>query len=207
MNIFNRIIMVLLLIFLIVFSIVFIVNIFANLFEWSTVADRILNFITNANPFITVLVLFLIVVISVVLLFFEFYRRKIKTASIAADQSGKSMITLRTISTQIRENLEGVEDISDPKVKVIPRQDGIIIDIYSKLSKGVNVAEKMKEIREIASEFASKNLGFKVIKANYTAVDFISKKVEKPIEEKEMPKEIPEKTIEEDYYEKEEKKD
>lgn len=199
--------MVLLLIFVIVFSVVFVVNIFANLFEWSTVSDRILNFITNANPFITALVLFLIVIISVILLFFEFYRRKIKTASIAADQSGKSMITLRTISTQIREKLEGVEDISNPKVKVIPRHDGIIIDIYSKLSKGVNVTEKMKEIREIASEFASKGLGFNVIKTNYTAVGFISKKVEKPIEEKEIPKEILEETVEEDYYEKEEKKD
>ena len=52
-------------------------------------------------------------------------------------------------------------------------REGIIIDTSSKLIKGVNVTEKTKEIREAASDFASKNLGFHVMKSNYTAVGFV----------------------------------
>ena len=79
----------------------------------------------------------------------------------------------------------------DPKVKVVPRQNGIIIDIFSKLFTGINVAYKTKEIREAASNFASTNLGFKVLQTNYTATGFIIKKVKevKAVKEEE-PKEI-----------------
>jgi len=185
MNIFNRIIMVILLLSLIVFSIVSIVNIFTDLFKWSDIADRILNFSQNVNPFITALVLFFVLAISLIILIFEFYRRKIKTANISSDQSGKTMLTLKTVSSQIKESLIGMEDISDTRVKIIPKHDGIIINIFSRLAEGVNVTEKTKEVREAASEFASKNLGFKVINTNYTAVGFTPRKVQKLREEKE----------------------
>jgi len=185
MNIFNRIIMVILLLSLIVFSIVSIVNIFTDLFKWSDIADRILNFSQNVNPFITALVLFFVLAISLIILIFEFYRRKIKTANISSDQSGKTMVTLKTVSSQIKESLIGMEDISDTRVKIIPKHDGIIINIFSRLAEGVNVTEKTKEVREAASEFASKNLGFKVINTNYTAVGFTPRKVQKLREEKE----------------------
>ena len=185
MNIFNRIIMVILLLSLIVFSIVSIVNIFTDLFKWSDITDRILNFSQNVNPFITALVLFFVLAISLIILIFEFYRRKIKTANISSDQSGKTMITLKTVANQIKESLTGMKDISDTRVKIIPKHDGIIINIFSRLAEGVNVTEKTKEVREAASEFASKNLGFKVINTNYTAVGFTPRKVQKLKEEKE----------------------
>ena len=62
------------------------------------------------------------------------------------------------------------------------------VDIFSKLITGVNVADKTKEIREAASNFASRNLGFKVLQTNYTATGFITKKV-KAVKEEE-PKEV-----------------
>ena len=45
---------------------------------------------------------------------------------------------------QIRESLNNIQDVIDPQVKVVPRQNGIIIDIFSKLSTGINVADKTK---------------------------------------------------------------
>jgi len=184
MNIFNRIIMVILLLFLIIFSIVSGVNIFVDLFKWSDMADRILNFSQNVNPFIAALVLFFVLAISLIILIFEFYRRKIKTANISSDQSGRTMITLKTVSSQIKESLLGIEDISDTRVKIVPKHDGIIINIFSRLAEGVNVTEKTKEVREAASDFAFKNLGFKVINTNYTAVGFTPGEAKKPEEEK-----------------------
>ena len=191
MNIFNRIIMVILMLCLIVFSIVAIVNVFAGLFEWSTVADRIINYTTNLNPYILAAFLFLVLFIALIILIFEFYRRKIKLANISTDQSGKTMVTLKTAAKQIRESLNNIEDMIDPKVKVIPRHDGIIINTFSKLAIGVNVTDKTKEIRDAASNFASNNLGFKVLQSNYTATGFITKKVkEAKLTKEEEPEEI-----------------
>jgi hypothetical protein len=187
-NVFNRIIMIIAMLCLIVFSIVAIVNIFASLFEWPTISDRVINYATNLNPYILAAILFLILVIALIILISEFYRRKIKLANISTDSSGKTMVTLKNSAMQIRESLNNIQDVMDPQVKVVPRQNGIIIDIFSKLATGINVADKTKEIRETASDFASKNLGFKVLQTNYTATGFITKKVKevKPVKEEEL---------------------
>ena len=87
------------------------------------------------------------------------------------------MVTLNTSAQQIRESLNNIQGVIDPQVKVVPRQDGVIIDIFSKLITGINVADKTKEIRDSASNFASRNLGLKVLQTNYTATGFITKKV------------------------------
>jgi len=176
MNIFNRIIMIIAMLCLIVFSIVAIVNIFVSLFEWSTISDRIASYATN-NPYILAAILFLVLAIALIILIFEFYRRKIKHANISTDQSGKTMVTLKTVAMQIRGSLNNIQGMIDQKVKVIPKHDGIIINIFSKLITGISVVDKTKEIRETASNFASKNLGFKVLQTNYTATGFITKKV------------------------------
>ncbi len=80
--------MVIIMLSLIASSIVAGVNILANLFEWRDVADRILNFIQSPNPYIKALILFAILVVSLIVLIFEFYRRKVKVASISILASG-----------------------------------------------------------------------------------------------------------------------
>src|SRR5665647_2439682 len=141
MNVFNRIIMVILMLCLIVFSIVTIVNMFfVNLFKWSTVTDSITSYVNNLNPYILTAVLSFVLVIALIILISEFYRRKIKLANISTDSSGKTMVTLKTSAYQIRESLNNIQDVIDPQVKVVPRQNGIIIDIFSKLITGINVA-------------------------------------------------------------------
>ena len=189
MNIFNRIIMVILMLCLIVFSIVTIVNIFfVNLFKWSAVAGSVISYANNLNPYILTAVLSFVLVIALIILILEFYRRKIKLANISTDQSGKTMVTLNTAAMQIRESLNNIQGVIGPQVKVAPRQNGIIIDIFSKLITGISVTDKTKEIRETASDFASKNLGFKVLQTNYTATGFITKKVKevKAVKEEEL---------------------
>ena len=190
-NVFNRIIMVILLLVLIVFSIVAILNVFIGMFEWSAISDRIASYATNLNQYILAGILFLILVIALIILILEFYRRKIKLVSISTDPSGKTTVTLKTAAMQIRESLNNIQDVIDPQVKVVPRQNGIIIDIFSKLITGINVADKTKEIRDSASNFASRNLGFKILQTNYTATGFITKKVkEVKVIEEEEPKEV-----------------
>ena len=207
MNVFNRIIMAIAMLVLIVFSIVAIINIFVSFFVWSVVANSIINYATNLNRYISVGILFLVFVIALIILIFEFYRRKIKLANISTDQSGKTMVTLKTAAMQIRESLNNIQGVIAPQVKVVPRQNGIIINIFSKLITGISVVDKNKEIRETASDFASKNLGFKVLQTNYTATGFITKKVkEVKVIKEEVPKEVkvveaPEETKQEEQLE------
>ena len=179
MNIFNRIIMIILLLCLFVSSVVIAVNIFTDLFTWEGVFDRILHSIERTNPYITLAVFIAIAVISIIILVFEFRRRRIKVANVASDQSGKTMVTLKTVSGQIRDKLLELDGVTDPRVSIIPRRDGIIINASSKLTKGIGVADKTKEIREEVSDFASKTLGFKVIRSNYTATGFVPARVKK----------------------------
>ena len=81
MNVFNRIVVVLLLLCLIVLSLVSVVNVFANLFKWSDVADRILNSTSNVNVYLAALILLLLLIVSFILIIFEFYKRKAKTVT------------------------------------------------------------------------------------------------------------------------------
>jgi hypothetical protein len=182
MNIFNRIIVILLLLFIAVACIVSIVNIFLNLYLFTDVANRFTSMIERANPVVLALILFLILAISLVLLVLEFYKKRVQAASIGIEQSGNTMITLKTVSKQIRERLLEIEDVIKPKVKIVPKDGGIIIHISSLLTKPEHVAEKTHEIRKKASDFASEDLGFNVMQTNYTATGFTEKK-QKPIEE------------------------
>jgi hypothetical protein len=70
--------MVILMLFIIIFSIVTAVNIFTNLFEWPTVTNNIINYIHNLNPYVAAAIFILIMIISLIILIFEFYRRKVK---------------------------------------------------------------------------------------------------------------------------------
>jgi hypothetical protein len=177
MNIFNRIVVVLLLLCLIVLSLVSVVNVFANLFKWSDVAGRIINSTSNVNIYLAALILLLILVVSFILIIFEFYKRKAKTVTLTAVKSGEAMVDLKSASQHITEELLKAEDISDLKVKVVSKSDGVIVNIYAKLAKGLNVSQKMQQVMDKASRFASENLGLKVIKTNFTATGFTPERV------------------------------
>jgi len=72
MNVFNRIIMIIVMLCLVVFSIVAIVNTFAGLFEWATISDKIASYATNLNPYILAAILFLVLVIALIILSLNF---------------------------------------------------------------------------------------------------------------------------------------
>ena len=177
MNVFNRIVVVLLLLCLIVLSLLSVVNIFANLFKWSDVASRMINSTSNVNVYFAALILLLLLAVSFILLIFEFYKRKAKTVTLTAVKSGEAMVDLKSASQHITEELSKAEGISDLKVKVVSKSDGVIVNIYAKLAKGLNVSQKMQQIMDKASRFAAENLGLKVIKTNFTATGFTPERV------------------------------
>jgi len=76
MNTFNRVIMVILMLIILIFSIVAVVNIFTDLFEWPTVTNSVINSIHSLNPAISATIFIVITIISLIILIFEFRKRR-----------------------------------------------------------------------------------------------------------------------------------
>jgi hypothetical protein len=178
MNIFNRIIIIILLLVLVISSIVIVVNIYAVLFDWADIFGRIIYYIENTNIHIMALIFVAITIISIALLVLEFYRRKLKTANVASVSDGKAMITAKSASRQIEEDIADLKDVANLKIRILPKSNGAIINIVARLYKGINVSEKMQEVISRANKSARENLGLKTIKTNFTVSGFLPKRTD-----------------------------
>ena len=173
MNIFNRIIIIILLLVLVISSIVIVVNIYAILFDWADIFGRIIYYIENTNIHLMALIFVAIIIASIALLVLEFYRRKLRTANVVSVSDGKAMITTRSASQQIQEDIADLKDVDNLKIRVLPKLNGAIINIVARLYKGTNVSEKMQEVISRANKSARENLGVKIIKTNFIVSGFL----------------------------------
>ena len=171
MNIFNKIIIVLVLIFIVCLSVVGIFNSFVKVFKWSDIAIKLLNSEKTLNPYISALVLLLVIVFCIFLFVLEFYRKKSKAAIVAAVKEGTAMITLESVANQIKESISKISGTADISVKVLPKSKGVILNLKAKICSDCNVPDKMQEIIKGASNFTVNKLGIKVYKTNLTIVN------------------------------------
>jgi len=188
MNIFNKIVVVLILISIACLSILSMVNIFTGYFEWSDLALRIFGPEYNISKFVIFLALFGVFALSVLLILLEFYRKRAKVASISSSKTGNAMVTLETVAGQIKNEVIKIDGLEEIKVNIIPKAAGIIINMNAKLKDNVNIPEKMQEIINGASGIVSDKLGIKVIKTNLTITGLIEGKKEKEVKKKEIEK-------------------
>jgi len=115
----------------------------------------------------------MVIVICVFLLLLEFYRRKTKIAKIYNVESGKAMITLSTISQQIKDSVTKVKGLQNVKINIISRHSGIIINMVVELSQNLNIPEKMTEIINVARDVSLNKLNIKVIDTNLTITNLV----------------------------------
>jgi uncharacterized alkaline shock family protein YloU len=170
MSIFNKVLVIIVLVCLAFFSLFAIVNEFANFIDWSGISQKVLDPANDINPFIASLGLLFILIISIFILILEFYPGKSRTANISSSRSGFAMITIDTIEEQIKNTINKIDGLEGIKVKIDPKSNGIIINMFAKLSVGQDLPSKMQEITKEASSLASEKLGIKVMKTNLTIV-------------------------------------
>lgn len=173
MNIFNKIVVVIILLFFIFISFLSIINEFVGFFSWTGIANKVFNANNNINPYISTLALLMVIVICVFLLLLEFYRRKTKIAKIYNVESGKAMITLSTISQQIKDSVIKIKGLQNVKINIVSKQSGIIINMMVELSQDLNIPEKMTEIINVARDVALNKLNIKVIDTNLTITNLV----------------------------------
>jgi len=181
MNIFNRVVIVLILICLACVSLVAIFNEFTGFFTWSEFAQKVFNPQVDIPTYITVLALIAVFAISVVLLLLELYKRRVKVASISSSKDGNAMITLQTVAVQIKNEALKVEGLEEIKVRIIPKATGVIINMYARLREDSDIPEKMQEIINGATGIVGDKLGIKVLKTNLTIVGFAAEKKVKEV--------------------------
>ncbi|MCL5772090.1 MAG: hypothetical protein M1479_07440 [Actinobacteria bacterium] len=194
MNVFNKIIIVLILIAIVCISVVGIFNSFVKVFKWSDLVIKLLNPDKTINPYISALVLLLVIILCIFLFILEFYRRKSKTAIVSAVREGTAMITLESAANQIKESISKISGTADITVKVVPKSNGVILNIYAKICSDCNVPDKMQEIIKGAADFTVKKLGIRVFKTNLTIINLsniqyepASVNIEKSVVKKEEP--------------------
>ena len=93
MNIFNKVIVLLILICIIGVSLISIVNVFVEYFTWSDLALKVFNPENEVNAFIASLALLVVFAISIFIILLEFYRRGTRVANISSSKSGNAMVT------------------------------------------------------------------------------------------------------------------
>lgn len=175
MNVFNKVIVIILLVCLAFFCLFSIVNEFAGFIDWSGIGQKVLDPAGDINPYISALALLFIFIISVFVLILEFYPGRSGTASISNSKSGYAVITIDTIEAQIKSSLKKLDGLEDLKIKIYSRSNGIIINMFAKLTEDQDLPAKMQEITREASGVASEKLGIKVIRSNLTIVGLSQK--------------------------------
>lgn len=174
MNIFNRIVVVLLLIFFIVVSIVSMVNMFTGSFTWSGIAASVFDPATNLPWYASTLLLLLVIAVCIALLLLEFHRKKRKIIKINKVGAGSAMITVETIAQQVKESVLGIGGIKNLKTEIIPKSGGIIISMLAEVMQNINIPEKMTEIINTAKQVCTEKLNISVIDTRLTITNLIS---------------------------------
>jgi len=175
MNVFNKVIVIILLVCLALFCLFSIVNEFAGFIDWSGIGQKVLDPASDINPYTSALALLFIFIISVFVLILEFYPTRSRTARISSSKSGYAVITIDTIEAQIKSSLKKLDGLEDLKIKIYPRSNGVIINMFAKLTEDQDLPGKMQEITKEASTMASEKLGIKVRKTNLTIVGLSNK--------------------------------
>ncbi|MGM0366468.1 MAG: alkaline shock response membrane anchor protein AmaP [Actinomycetota bacterium] len=186
MNIFNRIIMVILLLFLVAISVVGIVNLYADLFTWAEIPSLVLDTEVEMNTYIATAVLAGILIISIILLVFELRRRRPRKAIISSSSMGRSTVTTDSISKQINSELLKLDEIKDVKSKTIAKKNKIIADIYAKVVEGQDLSQMTEMLRDVTNDFLTEKLGLNVAKIEFTITGFVPEKAKAEPSEEDM---------------------
>jgi hypothetical protein len=189
MNIFNKVVIVIVLLFFIVVSFISMANEFTGFLNWSKLAVKVFNPDVNINRYISTLALLMVIVICVLLLMLEFYKRKSKIVKVYNVQSGIAMITIDAIAQQVKESVLAVAGLKNLKVDILQKSGGVVIEMAVELGQNLNIPEKMSEIIKAARDISVNKLNIKVVDTKLTILNLL------PEDKPSQPGEVPDKNI------------
>lgn len=170
MNIFNRIVVILILLFIVLWSLTAIFNVFFGFISFQDTFARAVAFTDVLGKFGLAFILLLVLIISMVLLVLEFYVRKPSTVRISGVKSGMAVMSLSSVSEHVRQDVSKIENVKDVKVKVSSKAGGAVIRLLIGLAEGIDVPAKMAEVNEVIKDTTINKLGVKLTDMKATVV-------------------------------------
>lgn len=169
MNIFNRILIVILILFLLILSLVALVNTLFPIIDIENLLTRFANYYNSMNRWILLFFWLIFFFICFALLILEFIRKKPKAVKIVNLKEGKATMSLSSIGKQIHNDVMDISNIQSVRVGTLPKRSGIIANLDLGVEQGLDLTEKTREIVEVVKSLANR-LGVKLYDTN---VNFI----------------------------------
>ncbi|MCL5987090.1 MAG: alkaline shock response membrane anchor protein AmaP [Actinobacteria bacterium] len=170
MNIFNRIVVILILLSLILWSLTAIFDVFFDFISFQKTFAKVVAFTDILGKFGLAFVLLLILIISIVLLVLEFYVRKPSTVRISGVKSGMAVMSLSSVSEHVRQDVSKIGNVKNVKVRVSSKAGGAVIRLLLGLAEGIDVPAKMAEVNEVVKDTTINKLGVKLTNMKVTVV-------------------------------------
>jgi len=170
MNIFNRIIVILILLFLVLWSLTAIFDVFFDFISIQETFAGMVAFTDILGRFGLAFVLLLVLVLSVVLLVLEFYVKKPSTVRISGVKSGMAVMSLSSVSEHVRQDVLKIDNVKNVKVRVSSKAGGAVINLLLGLAEGIDVPAKMAEVNEVIKDTTINKLGVKLTDVKVTVV-------------------------------------
>lgn len=165
MNIFNRILIVILILFLLILSLVALVNTLFPIIDIENLLTRFANYYNSMNRWILLLFWLIFFFICFALLILEFIRKKPKAVKIVNLKEGKATMSLSSIGKQIHNDVMDISNIQSVRVGTLPKRSGIIANLDLGVEQGLDLTEKTREIVEVVKSSANR-LGVKLYDTN-----------------------------------------
>ncbi|HDN80621.1 MAG: alkaline shock response membrane anchor protein AmaP [Chloroflexi bacterium] len=168
MNLFNRIIVILLLITGMVLSpLIFVFPDRAiELAHWNlSVLEANLALINPLARLIGGLALAVLsFLLCLVLLFLEFARFRPKAVRVSQVAGGEASLALESIASRLQYNVSQLGDVVSVKPKVTVRGKGIRVEINLETNPEINVPAKIEEVCEVVRQTVEEQMGLKLNK-------------------------------------------
>lgn len=181
MNIFNRVIIVLLIFLLLILGLIAMINTIFPLVDVQVLLTRFVDFYNSIPKFILFIFWVLFFFILFLLLILELIRRKPKTVKLLNVREGKATMTLSSIEKQVHNDVVNVSNVQSARINVLPKRSGVIINLELGVEPGLDLAEKTREIVDVVKDTISR-LGVKLYrtKVNFTPISISKIKRERP---------------------------
>jgi uncharacterized alkaline shock family protein YloU len=170
MNIFNRIVVILILLFLVLWSLTAIFNVFFDFISFQDTFAGMVAFTDVLGKFGLAFVLLLVLILSMVLLVLEFYVRKSSTVRISGVKSGMAVMSLSSVSEHVRQDVSKIDNVKDVKVRVSSKAGGAVVRLLLGLAEGIDVPAKMAEVNEVIKDTTINKLGVKLTDMKVTVI-------------------------------------
>lgn len=169
MNIFNRILIVILILFLLILSLVAMLNTFLPLIDIGDMLNRFADYYNSMNRWVLLFFWLIFFFVCFALLILEFIGKKPKAVKMVNVKEGKATMSLSSIGKQIHNDVMNVSNIQSVRVGILPKRSGIITNLDLGVEQGLDLTEKTREIVEVVKSSVNR-LGVKLYNTN---VNFI----------------------------------